>query len=510
MKISGRNALHILKELHMPSRFVAKTRFFALAGAASVALAACASVPGSNVAAGAPITQSEAELGREYHPQFVAEFGGEMTGAHAGYVQQVGQNIAVQSGLGNAQSDFKVTLLNSSVDNAFAVPGGYVYVTRQLVGLMNNEAELAGVLGHEVGHVAARHSARRQQNAQRNQLLGVLGQVLSGVVLGNSALGQLGQRIAGTAPQLATLSYSRNQEIEADQLGVTYLKRAGYDPRAMATVLQSLAAQNSLNAQLQGRDAATMPEWASTHPDPAGRVQNAAQLAAGGTGVTNRDTFLTRIDGLLYGDDPKQGMIEGRNFIHPEYRLSFTAPQGFYMVNSTRAVSINGDSGKAQLTTAAYNGNLSSYISSVFQQIGGEQQQLQPQSIQQTTVNGIPAAYGIARVNSGQQQVDVVVFAYEFSNSQAFHFAAIAPAGQSAVFNPMFQSMRRISASEAAQVVPRRIDVVTAGSRDTVASMAARMGYSDGQEQRFRVLNGLFGNQGVVAGQKYKIVVRGS
>ena len=491
----------------MPSRSVAKARFLILAGAASAALAACASVPGSNVAAGAPITQSEAELGRQYHPQFVAEFGGEMTGAQANYVEQVGQNIAVQSGLGNTQSDFNVTLLNSSVDNAFAVPGGYVYVTRQLVSLMNNEAELAGVLGHEVGHVAARHSARRQEAAQRNQLLGVLGQVLSGVVFGNTALGQLGQQIAGTAPQLATLRYSRNQELEADQLGVNYLRRAGYDPRAMATVLQSLAAQNALDAQLQGRDA-TIPEWASTHPDPAGRVQNAVQLAAGATGTTNRDTFLTRIDGLIYGDDPKQGMIEGRTFIHPEFRLTFTAPQGFYMVNGTRAVSINGDAGRAQLTTAAYNGNLSSYIGTVFQQIGGQQTQLQPQSIQQTTVNGIPAAYGVARVNTGQQQVDVVVFAYEFSNSQAFHFAAITPAGQSGVFNPMFQSLRRITAAEAAQVIPRRIDVVTAGSGDSVATLAARMAYSNAQEQRFRVLNGLFGSEGVVPGQKYKIVVR--
>ena len=491
----------------MPSQSVAKARFLILAGAASAALAACASVPGSNVAAGAPITQSEAELGRQYHPQFVAEFGGEMTGPQATYVEQVGQNIAVQSGLGNTQSDFNVTLLNSSVDNAFAVPGGYVYVTRQLVSLMNNEAELAGVLGHEVGHVAARHSARRQEAAQRNQLLGVLGQVLSGVVFGNTALGQLGQQIAGTAPQLATLRYSRNQELEADQLGVNYLRRAGYDPRAMATVLQSLAAQNALDAQLQGRDA-TIPEWASTHPDPAGRVQNAVQLAAGATGTTNRDTFLTRIDGLIYGDDPKQGMIEGRTFIHPEFRLTFTAPQGFYMVNGTRAVSINGDAGRAQLTTAAYNGNLSSYIGTVFQQIGGQQTQLQPQSIQQTTVNGIPAAYGVARVNTGQQQVDVVVFAYEFSNSQAFHFAAITPAGQSGVFNPMFQSLRRITAAEAAQVIPRRIDVVTAGSGDSVATLAARMAYSNAQEQRFRVLNGLFGSEGVVPGQKYKIVVR--
>jgi predicted Zn-dependent protease len=484
-------------------------RAAALAGAASLALSACASVPGANVAAGAPITQQEAQMGAQYHPQFVAEFGGEMTGAQAQYVRQVGQNIAVQSGLANAQSAYTVTLLNSSVDNAFAVPGGYVYITRQLVNLMNNEAELAGVLGHEVGHVAARHSARRQQTAQRNQLLGVLGQVLAGAVLGNTALGQLGQQIAGSAPQLATLSYSRNQEIEADQLGVRYLRGAGYETRAMATVLQSLAAQNSLDAQLQGRDA-TIPEWASTHPDPAGRVQNALQLAnaAGAGGVTNRDTFLSRIDGMVYGDSPEQGVIEGRSFIHPEYRLTFTAPQGFYMVNGVQAVSINGDAGRAQLSTGPYNNNLQSYVASVFQALGGQQSTLQPQSIQQTTVNGIPAAYGVARVNSGQQQVDVVVFAYEFSNNQAFHFAAITPAGQSGVFNPMFQSMRRITTAEASAVIPRRIDVVTAGSNDTVATLSQRMAFGDAQEQRFRVLNGLFGNAQVVPGQKYKVVVR--
>ena len=235
-------------------------------------------------------------------------------------------------------------------------------MTRQLVGLMNNEAELAAVLGHEVGHVAARHSAKRQQASQQNALLGVLGQVLSGVLFGNSALGQIGQEISSTVPQLATLKYSRSQELEADQLGIQYLNSAGYDPRAMATLLQSLALQNSLEAQLQGRDA-RMPEWASTHPDPASRVQTALQSAGpNAAGVINRDTFLSRIDGIMYGDDPKQGTIEGNRFIHPEYRLSFTAPDGFYMANGTSAVAINGNSGQAQLATGPYNGNLETYV----------------------------------------------------------------------------------------------------------------------------------------------------
>ncbi|HZF46684.1 MAG TPA: M48 family metalloprotease [Sphingomonadaceae bacterium] len=486
-----------------------RARSTALGGVACLALAGCMA-GGPIASAGSPITPTEAQQGAEAHTQIVSEFGGAMSGAQANYVVGVGQNIAFQSGLGNSPGAFKVTLLNSSVNNAFAIPGGYVYVTRQLVALMNNEAELAAVLGHEVGHVAARHSAKRQQAAQQNALLGALGQILSGVLLGDSSLGRLGQQISSTVPELATLKYSRGQELEADGLGVQYLGTAGYDKRAMASLLASLAAQNSLDMQLQGRDA-RMPEWASTHPDPASRVQNALQLAgAANGGATNRDTFLTRVSGIVYGDDPHQGVIEGSEFIHPDLRMSFKAPQGFYMVNGADAVSINGNSGKAQLARAAYNGNLETYVRQVFQKLGGTQQTLAPQSIKRTTVNGIPAMVGTTRVQSGEGQVDVVVYAYEFSSGQALHFAALAPAGQAGVFDGMFASMRRLSASEAAAVTPRRLEVVTVKSGDTVASLANRMAYTDSREARFRVLNGLAAGDTVKAGQKVKIVVKGS
>ena len=475
---------------------------------ASIAACALIAVPTQAQQAGQAITQAEAQQGAQYHQQFLDEFGGAMTGSQAAYVEQVGKNIAVQSGLANSQSAFTVTLLNSSVDNAFAVPGGYVYVTRQLVGLMNNEAELAGVLGHEVGHVAARHSKARESRAQRNNILGVLGSILSGVFLGNSGLGQLGQQIFSSAPQLLTAQYSRKQETQADNLGIQYLKGAGYDPHAMATVLYSLALQNNLDAQLQGRDA-SIPQWASTHPDPASRVRAAQSQAGNVTGITNRDTFLTRINGLLYGDDPRQGVIEGNTFIHPDMRLTFTVPNGFYMINGTREVSVNGQSGQAQLTTGQYNGNLETYVRQAFQAIGGNQTQLAPQSLQRTTINGLPAVIGVSRVNTGQQTVDVTVVGYEFSRNQAFHFAAITPAGRASIFNSMYNSMRRISADEAAGVVPRRIDVVTARSGDTVQSLASRMAYGNAQLERFRVLNGLAANAQVVPGERYKIVVRG-
>lgn len=474
----------------------------------SLALAGCAMggpIPDSNT----PITQSEAKMGAEAHPQLLAEFGGAMSGSQAVYVEQVGKTIAVQSGLGNARESFTVSLLNSPVNNAFAIPGGYIYTTRQLVALMNNEAELAGVLGHEVAHVALRHSQRRQQAAQTNQLLGAGAAILSGILLGNNPLGQqLGQAALQTS-QMLTLKFSRTQELEADEMGIQYLGRAGYDGGAMATVLASLAAQNALDARLQGREDARLPEWASTHPDPASRVQTALSKSQGISGVTNRDTFLSRIDGITYGDDPQQGVIEGRQFIHPILRLSFTAPQGFYMINSARAVAINGQSGQAQFTLAPYNGNLQTYVNSVFASLS-QQQQIRPASIQTTTVNGLRAAYGTARVQQSNGALDVTVFAYEFANDRAYHFLSIRRAGSPDPFASMYGSVRRVTAQEAAAIVPRVIDVVTVGSRDTVASLASRMAYSDQQEARFRVLNGLGANDTVRAGQKVKIVVRGN
>ncbi|MFZ9395849.1 MAG: M48 family metalloprotease [Erythrobacter sp.] len=482
-----------------------------LLAVAPVALTSTSCAGGGQVpSASTPITQAEAQQGAELHPQLLAEFGGALSGPQAAYVEQVGKNIAVQSGLGNARDSFTVSLLNSSVNNAFAIPGGYVYATRQLVGLMNNEAELAAVMGHEVAHVAARHSQRRQQRAQRNTLIGAAGAILSGILLGNSAIGDTLSRGFLQGSQLLTLKFSRSQELQADDLGIQYLTKAGYDPRAMGTVLASLAAQNALDARLMGAGDTRPPVWASTHPDPASRVQTALTKAQGKPGtVLNRDTFLTRIKGLIYGDDPAQGVVEGRQFIHPELRLAFTAPQGFYMLNGTRAVSINGQSGKAQLTLAQYSGDLDAYVRQQFAALGGERQQLAPQRIDRTTINGITAAIGTARVNNGQSQVDVTVVAYEFARDRAYHFSAITPAGSAGVFDAMFQSMRRISATEAAAVVPRRIDVVTVQRGDTVASLARRMAFDDAQAERFRVLNGLAANQEVQAGQQVKLVIRG-
>jgi predicted Zn-dependent protease len=455
------------------------------------------------------ISASERQQALQQHPALVTEFGGAVSGRQASYVAQVGTRVGAQSGLGTGPGGLNLTLLNSPVNNAFAVPGGYVYVTRQLVALMNDEAELAAVLGHEVAHVAARHGQRRQSAAQRNSILGALGQVLVGAVAGNSGIGRiLGQGI-GTGAQLATLGYSRSQETESDVLGVQYLVRSGYDPSALASMLRSLAAQQALDARISGGDARSVPEWASTHPNPASRVQRALQ-EAGRTragGQRNREAFLAAIDGMLYGDDPRQGIIEGRDFLHPDLRIAFTIPQGFTMQNGASAVTIGGPNTQAQLRTGRFNGNLEAYIAAAFQELGGNSGAVGQLPVERTSVNGIPAAYAQIRANSGRSQVDVTVFAYAPSQNQAYHFVILTPAGRGiGAAAPMLQSFRTLSTQQAAAIRPRYLRVVTVGARDTAASLAQRMAFPSHQLERFLVLNGLDANARLTAGQRVKIV----
>lgn len=453
----------------------------------------------------APITASERAQGQQASEALVAEFGGPYAGRQAGYVATVARRVAVQSGLSSNPADFTVVLLDSPVDNAFATPGGYVYVTRGLLALMNDEAELAAVLGHEVGHVAARHSQRRQKTAQRNSILSVLGQVLVGAVAGDSGLGQLLGQGINTGAQLATLGFSRSQETESDDLAVNYLRGAGYDSDSLASMLASLAAQNGLNKQLAG-DARSVPVWASTHPDPGSRIRRAASRAqaAGGTNLPrNREAFLATIDGMLYGDNPRQGMIVGRDFLHPELKLAFTIPQGFTMTNGARAVSITGPNTQAQFSSARLSGDLRGHVASLLQGLVGTRTNA---DVRTTTINGLPAAYTQARATSGRTQVDLTIFAYALGDN-AYHFAVLTPAGRGlGAATSLVESFRPLSSADAARVRPRYLRVVTVKTGDTVASLASRMAFDQARTERFLVLNGLTQNARLRPGEKVKIV----
>jgi len=483
----------------------------ASAVAGIVLLVGCGSDTGSatgSIPLATSISKTDRQEGAKAKPQLLQEFGGAYTGPQASYTAAVGRKIAVQSSLSNAASDFEVTLLNSSINNAFATPGGYIYITRQLMALCNDEAEMAGVLGHEVGHVAAQHSQRRQAAATRNAIGGALLQILTGAVLGNSGLGSILQQGIGTGTQLLTLKFSRSQEYEADDLGIRYLGKAGYDPTALSSMLASLAAQSALDARVTGNGNA-VPEWASTHPDPASRVSRALsrakELGVVST-VRNRDAFLNALNGVTYDDDPAQGVVHGTRFIHPALRLSFTSPNGYAMVNGTQAVTITGSGGQAQFSGGAWSGDVGSYIAQVFKSLAGDGA-VPSVTPTRTTVNGVPAAYATVRANSQSGQVDVSVFAYEMGSGQIFHFLTLAPAGQGfGPFGGMVQSFQRVSAQDAAAVKPRKVAVVTVKAGDTPSSLAARMAYADYKLDRFLVLNGLRQNATLTPGSKVKIV----
>jgi predicted Zn-dependent protease len=454
------------------------------------------------------ISQGTAAKAAQQHPQIVEEFGGEETGARGAYVKSVASKVTARTNIAGGANAFRVTTLNSPVMNAFAVPGGYLYITRQLLGLMNDEAELASVLGHEAGHIAARHSSERQR-------AGILSQILSvgaALVTGSSQIGSL----AGQLSQGVFLRYSRKQELEADDLGVRYIAGAGYDPTASASFLGSLGAATSLESRAAGRgDERSTPSWSRTHPLSAERVTRASRQAQAtgmvGRGVRNRDQFMAQVDGVMVDDDPKQGVIEGRNFLHPDLRLRFSVPDGYGMQNGTRAVSIVGQRGQAQFAGGAFGGDLGTYIAQAFRAVAGQQAQVNYSQPRSTTVNGIPAAYSTARVATQQGQVDLTIFAYRWDANTAYHFAMVTPAGSGlGPFTAMVQSIGRLSASEAAAIRPRVIDVVTVGRSDTVQSLANRMAYNDRKLERFRVLNGLGSASALSPGQKVKLVVYGS
>jgi predicted Zn-dependent protease len=452
--------------------------------------------------------QDVAEAQRE-HSAVVQQLGGAETGRRAAYVESVGRRVGAYSGVANPGQALHFTTLNSAVENAFSVPGGYVYVTRQLMGLMDDESELAFALGHEVGHIAANHAHAREQYA-RHSPLGVFGQIV-GAILGPGVMSSVLQSRA----RLDTLSFSREQEYEADTLGLRYMMAAGYDPAGAVGILAALSRNSALQARVQGRTNRQTPEWASTHPYIGNRLQRAAEEARVtgrlGTGIRNRDGFLSQLEGVFVDDDPAQGVIDGPTFTHPDLRIQFTVPQGYLMSNGATAVTISGSAGKAQFGGGRFAGSLPQYISRVFEELTRGQARFPVPPPQRLTINGMPAAATTARVNTRSGVIDASVVAYQWDANRIYHFVMITPGGSGiGPFTPMVNSLRKITVAEAAAIRPRILHVVTVAPGDTPQSLASRMAYRDFKLERFLSLNGLATNNRLVPGEKVKLVVFGT
>lgn len=451
--------------------------------------------------------QQEAEIGAQEHGKIIQEFGGvyDEIPALNRYVDSVGQFVAATSERPEVKYTF--TVLDSADINAFALPGGYIYITRGLLALAVNEAEMAGVLGHEVGHVTARHTAERMGRTQQAQIGATLGTLLGAVLGGEQGaqmMGALSNEVAGNYLG----HYSQSQEFEADTLGVRYLKRATYDSQAMASFLAALNAHTRLQARLAGNEAtADAYSMKQSHPRTAERVQQAIQTAgpADANAMLGRNEFMKQIDGLMYGDNPKQGIVRGRDFVHPDMKFAFTVPQGWKIQNQPDAVVAQGQNGAMIFDMGPSSvSDLAAYVQSQWEP------KAKVENVQRINVNGMEGATGLTKGSVNNQPAIFRLLAVRFVDNRVYRFMFAAPQNsfnaQDSAFGATANSFRQVSASEVANLKAKRIRLVTVQSGDTIESLAARMQVDEAKVDWFKVLNRLDGGQALQTGQVVKIV----
>lgn len=445
--------------------------------------------------------EEEKQLGAQEHPKMVKEFGGTYTEKDLqSYVTEIGQKLVAVSETPNEK--FTFTVLDSPVVNAFALPGGYVYITRGLAALASNEAELAGVIAHEIGHVVARHSAQRYSR-------GVLTQILAGglsVAIGNGAGDLIG---AGANAYLK--AFSREHEFEADMLGVRYITRAGYDPDAMATFLEKLRAHSRLQAILAGRSADDVDEYdfMATHPRTLDRIKLAHQRA-NVTAVANPELgtvrYMTAIDGILYGDGPDQGYVRGQEFVHVPLDFRFEVPDGFTMTNQPNAV-IAKDNKGAQIVfegaPRAKNMRLDNYLAQGFSD------RIAIRNIEMIDINGQEAATGSADVSlrSGRARLRVVVIRH---GDSAYQFLFITPLNTADSYNlPLRRttySFRQLTDKEKRIYTPLRIKVRAVNPEYGLQTFIDDMQVDRAPAEVFATINGLASGEAPAVGSLVKVV----
>ena len=445
--------------------------------------------------------EEERRVGAQVHPKLVAAFGGLYDDPTLQrYVSSLGRLLQQTSE--QPELPFTFVVLDSPEVNAFALPGGYIHVTRGLMALANDEAELAGVIAHEIAHVTARHSAEHYSHG----LVAGLGAAIVGAVIDNQTVSDFANLTAGAYVQ----GYSRSQELEADTLGVRYLGRSGFDATAMSSFLETMGAQAALARKIAGErgDGAQGGLFAS-HPRTADRVRAAARAAqARFGGGRDRDLYLRRIDGMIYGDSPEDGFVRGRAFAHPVLRIAFTAPPGFHLQNAPEAVVGTHPSGATMRFDEA---TLASPSLGTWRYLRGVWASKVPLTrIERTQVDGLDAAAASTRVRTASGVRDVRLVAIRAAPTRVYRFFFVTPPQRtrefSVPFRQMIASFRRLGLGQVANLRPLRLRVVAVAPGDTVESLAARMPFNEFRSERFTVLNGLRPGERLQPGQLVKIV----
>lgn len=475
----------------------------ALIAMASGALSGCSVNPatGEQSFTGFMSPADEKRIGREEHPKILKQFSGAYNDPKiTAYVNGIGNKLAQKSEMPNIGWTF--TVLNSDQINAFALPGGYVYVTRGLLALAGNEAELAGVMAHEIGHVTARHTAQRYGGS----ILAGVGTLAAGLLLGGAA-GDLTNVISSAALQ----GYSRSQEFEADSLGVRYLSRGNYTTKAMASFLAKLRRHAQFQAQLQNKNADSVDQvsMSSTHPRTIERVERAVQQAADSKSGTFAGpvVYLEKLHGMIYGDDPDQGFVRGQSFIHPKLRFRFDVPQGFRLFNTPNAVVAKGPEGSIiqfDMAGRPYNGPLTNYIQNTWVKT------IRLSRMERITVNGQQGATGVTRIRRSGKLVDFRFIAVRGVGNRIYRLVFLTPANLTERLENSLQqttfSLRSLSSFEASRYKPLRLAIKAVKPSDNVASFVSRMPFREFREKRFRVLNGLDATDRLRKGQLVKMV----
>jgi predicted Zn-dependent protease len=455
-------------------------------------------------------TEQEIAIGKESHPSVVASMGLYEDKKLQDFMNEKGKAMAEISHRPDLPYQFYI--VDSPIVNAFAVPGGYVYFTRGILAHFNNEAEFAGVLGHEIGHITARHAAR----SQKSQLLSTIA-LIGGAVLAPQVVGQNIEALQ-QGLGLLSLKYSRDHESESDKLGVEYSSKIGYDAHQMADFFGTLKRISENSGQV-------IPQFMSTHPDPGNRYNRVHELAKEYQAKNpakyqvDREEFLRLIDGIVYGEDPKQGFVENNTFYHPELKFQFPVPSGWQSQNSPSQFQMANKDGKSAMILTLAKGNSPEEAAQTLV----KELSLNVLESNRTTINGNPAIVLISQQQAQQQQgqpqqqtdpkstLQIGTWLIQYNNAiYALHGLAAASDFNSAfrTFQSVAGGFRSLSDSDKLNRKPERIQVRAATRDGSFKEVITAMGIPTNRIEEAGVVNGMKADDRVARGTLLKVITR--
>ncbi len=442
--------------------------------------------------------QEEIELGRQVNIQVVQEFGIYDDPELSTYVNDFCQKLAKISHRPNLPYDCKV--MDSPVVNAFAVPGGYIYFTRGILAYLNSEAEMIGVMGHELGHVTARHSAQQYSRAQLAQVgLGV------GMIF-LDYLPAIAGEVAQLGVQMLFLKFSRDNERQSDDLGVEYASRLGYDGEQMANFF------DTLDRMRPSSEGSPLPDWFSTHPNPAERNQTVSLRAREWQDKLNlrkpkinRDEYLRRIDGLVFGENPRQGFVENNIFYHPNLRFEFPVPQGWILQNTPAFIRLVSPKKDAMIIfTISPEGPPKQAALQFAQKNKAEVIESSP-----TEVNGLPAHRLISEVRSSQGVLTIKSYFIE-KEGKVYMFHGLTSPVRFDQYSPTFgitmEKFRELTDPKKLGVKPHQVRMRSVPQGGSVRGVLLALGVPEDDLEKTALLNGKTLNDSVAAGTMMKVI----